>query len=193
MVNINDMVFRDTPWEELLTSCLNTSLAFCDLEPNICPYHGPRKLHWDCFSCQCRFKELCYRVFEEICEALDALNNHDHFVEEVADAMIFWNLTKFLATGQHLNPEGLIARESGSPIIDRSQPLVDLGLMTNAMKLRPWRRQFTPIDRGQFTVLLERFESTFTSWIAQNASMKSIKSAIDRKDQVNAFRLRSNY
>lgn len=190
-MNINDFNPRNfTKEEELWNDVTRVSEALGAREPAHCTRHM-KQADIDCFDCQTRIKYLSYCIFEEVCEAYEP-GQEFHTKEELADAAIFLNRLNFVVKGYSgISHHNLHMTSFNEPVIEF---FTCLGLMTNTLKLRPWRKSFTYTDRNLFFNRLSK-----TNWAFENLCHFSFKNKqefldmVDLKAQVNDFRVRSNY
>lgn len=186
MVNVLDMDSRGFSQEKVWEEAFRVSSLFLRIEPTYCDTHTNGSLHLDCNRCQQRFKELAYRIFEELCEAADA-HDLDHKKEEIADAVLFTNLLFKL-----VNLPFYI--KWSTDLGTMGDPLINLGLMTNCLKLRPWRRQYSEVDIGQLKKSAERLVESLASLVTFFfKDEEDFLDFVDRKVQVNEFRFNSKY
>lgn len=153
----------------------------------------------DCFEDQELFKKYCWRVTEELTEALEAffIDGEEHTKEELIDAMNF-SIELMLLYGwraDHLQPGKLYSIYFGpSPVDKISSEIYLLGLTANCLKNRQWRK-------SQYLVDLLVFENRFTDFITSGYSLlidifgsdEEIRKAWSLKYQVNLFRIQTNY
>jgi len=151
----------------------------------------------DCFEDQELFKKYCWRITEELTEALEAhfKDGTDHIQEELIDAMNFsielmllygWDYRQFDPVPSHHFGWGIINQVSST--------IYSLGLTANCLKNRQWRR-------SQYLVDLLIFERRFKKFLAGGyrllrqffKSDEEIRQAWSLKYQVNLFRIQSNY
>ena len=151
----------------------------------------------DCFEDQELFKRYCWRITEELTEAIEAhfKDGTDHIQEELIDAMNFsielmllygWDYKQFDLVPSHHFGRGII-NQVGSAIYS-------LGLTANCLKNRQWRR-------SQYLVDLLVFERRFKKFLASGYRLlrqffkfdEEIRQAWSLKYQVNLFRIQSNY
>lgn len=149
----------------------------------------------DCLEDQELFKKYCWRITEELTEALEAhfKDGIDHTQEELIDAMNF-SIELMLLYGwdyRQFDPVPYF----GWSIVDRvSSVIYALGLTANCLKNRQWRR-------SQYLVDLLVFEKRFKKFIANGyvllrqffKSDGEIRQAWSLKYQVNLFRIQTNY
>lgn len=192
MVNILDMTARGLSIESVMEEAYNCSANFAKNEPVLCNIHGPYTLHFNCYDCQQRFKELGYRIFEELCEAATACSA-EHEQEEIADAVLFTNwLYRLAKFNLHIQYGPL---NSVVSYCNYHDAFIALGTMTNCLKLRPWRRQYSEVDNLTLSAASAQFVWKLNSIIALRfrGGIQELIDIIDKKVQVNNFRIYSNY
>lgn len=151
----------------------------------------------DCFEDQELFKKYCWRITEELCEALEAHfeDSTEHIKEELIDAMNFsielmllygWDYQEFEPRPSHHFGDGILNTVNST--------IYSLGITANCLKNRQWRR-------SQYLVDLLIFEKRFKKFLAGEyrllrqffKSDEEIRQAWSLKYQVNLFRIQSNY
>lgn len=152
----------------------------------------------DCFEDQELFKKYCWRITEELSEALEAHSegSTEHVKEELIDAMNF-SIELMLLYGW--SPKDFIHNGSspyfGDRLVDRIGAIIySLGITANCLKNRQWRR-------SQYLVDLLIFERRFRDFLLTGyghllkifGSDEEIRQAWSLKYQVNLFRIQSNY
>lgn len=151
----------------------------------------------DCFEDQELFKKYCWRITEELTEALEAHFNDgtDHIREELIDAMNFSIELMLLYGWGYKQFDPVPPQHFGWDIISQvSSAVYYLGLTANCLKNRQWRR-------SQYLVDLLIFERRFKEFLASGyrllrqffKSDEEIRQAWSLKYQVNLFRIQSNY
>ena len=151
----------------------------------------------DCFEDQELFKKYCWRITEELTEALEAhfKDGIDHIQEELIDAMNFSIELMLLYGWDYKQFEPVPSPGFGLGIINQvSSTIYSLGLTANCLKNRQWRR-------SQYLVDLLIFERGFKKFLAGGyrllrqffESDEEIRQAWSLKYQVNLFRIQSNY
>jgi len=151
----------------------------------------------DCFEDQELFKKYCWRITEELTEALEAhfKDGMGHIQEELIDAMNF-SIELMLLYGWSYKQFDLVSPPHfGWGIINQiSSTIYSLGLTANCLKNRQWRR-------SQYLVDLLVFEKRFKEFLAGGyrllrqffKSDEEIRRAWSLKYQVNLFRIKTNY
>lgn len=151
----------------------------------------------DCFGDQELFKKYCWRITEELTEALEAYfeNDKDHIREELIDAMNFsidlmilygWDYRQFDPVPSYYLGCGLTNRVCST--------VYSLGLTANCLKNRQWRRSQYLVDLLVFEKRFKKFLTSGYLLIRQFfESDEEIRQAWSLKYQVNLFRIQSNY
>lgn len=164
---------------------------------------------------QARIKDFSWRVMEEVGEALDALNIHndeEHFLEELIDGLHFLVELSILSgiVPENLNPNGnedsleylwnehfvvLFGDEEEEDIINRciSDLVMNLGMMCNCLKNKPWKQTSMITDIEQFYIQLKKVWGSYIGLLSIKMNPDEITDVYLRKSQVNKFRQRSNY
>lgn len=159
----------------------------------------------DTYEDQEIFKKYCWRITEEIVEALEDLEHPQHFKEEITDAFNFlielYNLYGWSVTNLKwiFNKESIknLDKKNLDPVtaeIFSIKVIKSLGLTANLLKNRKWRQ-------SQYLVDLLIFEKRFKQiWIDfqqlfWNCGITSeeLFEQWSLKYKVNKFRLSSNY
>lgn len=171
----------------------------------------------DCSADQMRFKDMLQiRCVEELTEATHALDNEEHFFEEVTDALNFF-LSAYCMLGADLSsfsdPKEILG---GGPVKakkltgfsgpDRSlegikglyaafYQIVDaIGDLCNLLKNRPWAQSNYLVSMYDFDLRLSKLWGVFWSvmhWLGLRE--ERIFELFERKYEVNRFRIRSGY
>lgn len=157
---------------------------------------------------QARIKDFSWRVMEEVGEALDALESADmaHFEEELIDGLHFLTELTILAG---LNPEEIPmdrndkdnlwciyneAKLSGYDLqMGITSLVMDLGMMCNCLKNKPWKQTNMVTDKDNFKSKLKLVWYDYISILSINLDPDMIVEIYLKKSQVNKFRQRSNY
>lgn len=169
----------------------------------------------DCFEDQELFKKYCWRITEELTEAIEAYRSDgkDHTEEELIDAL---NFTIELMLLYGWGPEVVVDNFSriSTPYFgydefpgDVCETIYALGLTANCLKNRQWRR-------SQYLVDLYVFKKRFLSFLKSLYGLLqrqfcspptdeylvlwrrvdvAIRKAWSLKYQVNLFRIQTNY
>lgn len=142
------------------------------------------------------FKMICWRITEELCEALEAIDNNEetHVIEELLDG---FNFLIELITLYGFKVEDLdfsFKRESNvNSYYDILDIIKILGLTANCLKNRKWRQSQYLVDLKVFEA---RFKLVFNKYLNLLRKYLSDDEIIEKwslKYQVNLFRLNTNY
>lgn len=151
----------------------------------------------DCFEDQELFKKYCWRITEELTEALEAhfKDGTDHIQEELIDAMNF-SIELMLLYGWDYHKVGSESYPNfGTGIINQTGATIyALGLTANCLKNRQWRQ-------SQYLVDLLIFEKRFKDFLSAEYQLlrqffksdEEIRQAWSLKYQVNLFRIETKY
>lgn len=160
----------------------------------------------DCSQDQMKFKDMLQiRCIEELTEATHALDNKDHFYEEVTDALNFF-LSAYCMLGVNFhsfkNPEQIL-KESipagymfhyswiGSLFYDIVN---DIGDLCNLLKNRPWAQSNYLVSMYDFDIRLHKLWETFWSVLGRlGLSEEQIFEMFERKYLVNKWRIKTGY
>lgn len=166
----------------------------------------------DCADDQMRFKDMLQiRCIEELTEATHALDNEDHFFEEVTDALNFF-LSAYCMLGVDLsgmpNPSNCVyANERDfsfgklSVFGERKElyssfyMVVDaIGDLCNLLKNRPWAQSNYLVSLRDFDKRLKELWVVFwatVNWLGLTPD--KVFDLFERKYLVNKFRISSGY
>lgn len=170
---------------------------------------------------QYRIKDFCWRITEELMEALEAFTHDDmeHYIEECIDALHF--ITE-LCINVGLNPRDIYARafsnESEFKQMGKFFPDVDdpvkfvglvecrdvypkvlevvylLGLAANTLKNKPWKQSHISTDENKFRMYLScAYIQLIVLMGVSGLTPQDIYEVYYKKSEVNKFRQRSNY
>lgn len=152
----------------------------------------------DCFEDQELFKKYCWRITEELSEALEAhfKDGIDHIQEELIDALNFsielmilygWSPSNYQFLDNYpFFGEGIINRIGAT--------IYALGLAANCLKNRQWRRSQYLVDLFIFEDRLKKFLVCLYKLLFECfKSDEEIRKAWSLKYQVNLFRIQTNY
>ena len=160
---------------------------------------------------QARIKDFAWRVMEEVGEALDAVGDFEHHVEELIDGLHFLTELTILTgyTPEDIvwdNPNGndlLLTLYNqnylgNSPVQNTMELLItdlvrDLGMMCNCLKNKPWKQTSMLTDVNEFLHKLRCVWADYFSILSLSLSPQAIVEIYFKKSQVNKFRQRSNY
>lgn len=155
---------------------------------------------------QARIKDFSWRVMEEVGEALDAINDFEHYTEELIDGLHFlteltilsgfepkdvvWEDPKGNDLLLTLYNQGECEIELGGIILNL---VTDLGMMCNCLKNKPWKQTNMLTDKNEF---LHRLRMVWNDYFLLLSTVLPPEGIVDvylKKSQVNKFRQRSNY
>lgn len=165
---------------------------------------------------QARLKDFAWRTTEELAEALDAREDALHFQEELVDALHFFTELTILSGHEpqdisiyHFGKvednilENLFTKankyindyEYQRPISRELMDfIIELGMMCNTLKNKPWKQSQMITDKGEFR------ERLMTAWlrfiqilVASGLDANKTCELYLKKSQVNKFRQRTNY
>jgi len=149
----------------------------------------------DTFEDQEIFKKYCWRITEELMEALEDISNKKHFREEIIDSFNFM-IELYLLCGYSYELLGHIPTRNkievkGDPI---ANIIYQLGITANLLKNRQWRQSQYLVDMHLFTPRFEKiWECFFDLFYSIDLSNDEIRALWSLKYQVNLFRINSNY
>lgn len=180
------------------------------------PHFNPkigRNLHDRYF--QHHLKDQAWRVTEEIAEAIEAVRLHGHivahFYEEISDAYHFLMELTILS---NVTPEdlfkmmepGIVSDECKLKILfDKAiakldfnlawlDVIVNLGVLMNTLKNKPWKRSHMLTDETRYMVNLACTHKAFLSACrGSNIEADDLFRIYFKKSEVNKFRQRSQY
>ena len=162
----------------------------------------------DCSQDQMKFKDMLQiRCIEELTEATHALDNEEHFKEEVTDALNFF-LSAYCMLGVNFkdfkDPEELIKTHLvtinktifGQDMIGYYfyRIINDIGDLCNLLKNRPWAQSNYLVSLYDFNLRLHKLWETFW-WVlgVLNFTKEQIFEMFERKYLVNLFRISTGY
>lgn len=149
----------------------------------------------DCYTDQEEFKKYCWRITEELCEALEALDKDEenHVYEELLDGFNFF-VELICMCGYTTEDMDFSERDmSGYLRMDILQTIERLGLAANCLKNRAWRQSQYLVD---MIVFEKRFKEAFNLYLNLLRTKMSDKEIIEcwsLKYQVNLFRVKTKY
>ncbi|MCU7521963.1 MAG: hypothetical protein HF312_17240 [Ignavibacteria bacterium] len=167
---------------------------------------------------QARIKDEFWRVTEEVCEALEALDEEDlpHFHEELADAMHFFVeacvLSNFMEFGVEIhngNKDTLYnlfweSHEVQPQFEEQVNPfyihrkamcfIKELGLAANCLKNKPWKQSHVHTDEAKYrNIMSKAFRRFIDLCKASGFSWDGLYNMYMCKYEVNKFRQNSGY
>lgn len=160
----------------------------------------------DCSQDQMKFKDMLQiRCIEELTEATHALDNGDHFYEEVTDALNFF-LSAYCMLGVDFNdlPNAktiIVQNKSKTYDITFNNCsklfyliINDIGDLCNLLKNRPWAQSNYLVSMLDFEERLKKLWITFWIVIAKlGMNQEQIFEMFERKYLVNKWRIKTGY
>lgn len=157
----------------------------------------------DCPQDQALFKDICYRVIEELTEAEGAylVREEDHFFEEIIDSFNFL-ISSYLML--HLGEDDFKARDlplpkSGQKIVknpaDYCWPIVyRIGSLCNLLKNRPWSQTNYLVSLKDFKEREEEVWAFFLWFLGDlGITPEVLFDEFSRKLAVNLYRIETSY
>lgn len=192
-MNIQDFKPFQPTWEEIIQKQADLELQF---EPGLAERIATFDIN--CFEDQELFKAYCWRITEELCEAIEALRERDaeHTKEELIDALSF-TLNLYRLCG--VTP-AFIAK--GSELISPKETIEDyifeviykVNLAANCLKNRSWRSSQYMVDLYVFEPrLLSIFECIMQVFHCIGMGEEQVRELWSLKYQVNKFRVETKY
>lgn len=159
----------------------------------------------DCSEDQIKFKDMLQiRFIEELTEASAAIEEKEHFWEEITDALNFF-ISAYIMVGTDFNklpkPSNYLSKESNPKVPDfinysiKAYGLVHrVGYLCNLLKNRPWAQSNYLVSMVDFN---ERFEDLWVSFWKflgdLGLSEQDIFDLFERKVLVNRWRIKTGY
>ena len=160
---------------------------------------------------QARIKDFSWRVMEEVGEALDAKENGDkeHFCEELIDGLHFLTELTILAGYEPkdicweepkqmdmldymvMNVEDVMDNDGINKYV--ANLVMDLGMMCNCLKNKPWKQTNMITDKEHFHNKLCYVWNDYIQLLSIQMNAIEIAMVYLKKSQVNKFRQRSGY
>lgn len=161
---------------------------------------------------QARIKDFAWRVMEEVGEALDANSEDDfeHTVEELIDGLHF--LTELTILSGYEPKDIVWENNNGNDLLlilycqadchttDKkilpkliTELVMDLGMMCNCLKNKPWKQTNMITDVNNFLHKLKLVWNDYFAILSLFLKPQDIVEIYLKKSQVNKFRQRSNY
>lgn len=150
----------------------------------------------DVYEDQEIFKTYCWRIVEELTEALDGKENENHFKEELIDGFNFLLELTFLC-GKGYDDIKMI--KYPRDVFDSTENQIlntihTIGMTANLLKNRKWRRSQYLVDmyifEKKFIQIWQSYMDIFNIWQIDIDELKALWSL---KYQVNIFRIKTNY
>ncbi len=155
---------------------------------------------------QARIKDFSWRIMEEVGEALDAYEDEAHFKEELIDGLHFlteltilsgsgpddvvWDVPMDNSLIHTLYEQSRTTKEVFCLIPDL---VMDLGMMCNCLKNKPWKQTNMVTDKNEFYHKLRCVWADYFAILSTCFRENEIVDVYLKKSQVNKFRQRSNY
>lgn len=148
----------------------------------------------DTYEDQEIFKRYCWRITEELMEAMEDQQNGNHFKEELIDGFNFM-MELYLLCGWEMADFVVPVQTNLRPLEDKILSVIyQLGITANTLKNRQWRQSQYLVDlytfekrlRGLWPAYIQLFVHLGMGW-------KEILDLWSLKYQVNLFRINSNY
>lgn len=149
----------------------------------------------DCYSDQELFKKYCWRVVEELTEALEDQKNLNHLQEEIIDSFNFL-IELFLLYGWNEKKVEDVVSSRKTQTLNESMldVIYQLGITCNILKNRQWRQSQYLVDllifEKRFLLIWQKFMELFN---ALDLSMERVYEIWSLKYQVNLFRIQTKY
>lgn len=153
----------------------------------------------DCFTDQEEFKRYCWRVVEELTEALEALDNKEetHVREELMDGFNFIieliGMYGWSAKDLDFTVNIPLSDTEDRLRINICETIKDIGLTANILKNRAWRQSQYLVDLYVFEKRLRKAFNTYLNLLRSQMSDEEIIKTWSLKYQVNVFRLKTKY
>ena len=149
----------------------------------------------DCLTDQEEFKKYCWRITEELCEALEAFDRKEeqHVIEELMDGFNF--LIELLALyGWSAKDVDFTENQmTGDLKRDVVEVIEAVGLAANCLKNRQWRQSQYLVDLYIFEKRLRKAFNLYLNLLRTKRNDKEIIEDWSLKYQVNLFRLQTKY
>ena len=156
---------------------------------------------------QARIKDFSWRVMEEVGEALDAIDDFEHYTEELIDGLHFLTELTILSgfepkdiVWDNPNKNDLLLTLYNQSLMqgedlkgDIINLVTDLGMMCNCLKNKPWKQTNMLTDKNEFLHRLRCVWNDYFSILSTVLPPQGIVDVYLKKSQVNKFRQRSNY
>lgn len=165
----------------------------------------------DCAQDQAKFKDMLQiRCVEELTEATHALDNEDHFHEELTDAINFF-LSAYCMLGEDLKSfpslEGKFPKEELGLKYDWSDPRLQaelyiafysivnaIGNLCNLLKNRPWAQSNYLVSMHDFDLRLGELWDVFWTVVSSlGITEEKLFDLFERKYLCNLWRIKTGY
>lgn len=153
-------------------------------------------------------KNFAWRFVEEVTEATVCIDtHHDHFLEELADALHFLTeLCILVDVPPEVIVNGIYDKDKHEDFFDSlfytpdenisANPyfsIQHLGLAMNCLKQKPWKQTHILTDQEKFRIHIRDTYRTFCKYLSCYATVGEMYDYYFRKNKVNQFRQSSNY
>ena len=191
-MNINDFQPFLPSWEEIVSKQADLELQFeSGLAERIAEFDI------NCFEDQELFKAYCWRITEELCEAIEAIREKDmvHTSEELIDALNF-TLNLYRLCGVEVTDPVVYSAMEAKATVDGYifEIIYKINLAANCLKNRSWRSSQYMVDLYVFEprllAILPCIMQVFRVLGIDEAEVRSLWSL---KYQVNKFRVETKY
>ena len=159
----------------------------------------------DCSVDQMKFKDMLQiRCIEELTEATHALDNEEHFWEEITDSINFF-LSSYCRLGVDFNKlfnvEIILNNPSSRMNINYENCaflfymiIDDIGNLCNLLKNRPWAQSNYLVSMYDFNERLETLWYDFWKVMSQlGIKPEKLFELFERKYEVNKWRIKTGY
>ena len=160
----------------------------------------------DCSQDQMKFKDMLQiRCIEELTEATHAMDNQEHFFEEITDAVNFF-LSAYCMLGVDFkdfeNVEYILSQYCPRKHLPDYNDCAkyfyyivdDIGNLCNLLKNRPWAQSNYLVSMYDFNERLKTLWSTFWNVIGWlGITKEQLFEMFERKYEVNKFRIKTGY
>lgn len=164
---------------------------------------------------QARLKDFAWRVTEEVGEALDAIDDPEHFCEELIDGLHFLTELSILSGMNSARVYSEITKSAPDEDTDILSEIAHLGsymftgefatqiavaklvetlgMTCNCLKNKPWKQSNMVTDKNKFYENLGKVWLVYIALLSLHLTPDEIADVYLKKSQVNKFRQRSNY
>ena len=159
----------------------------------------------DCCEDQFKFKDMLQiRFIEELTEASQALDEDEHFWEEITDSLNFF-ISAFIMLGCDFNklpsPEKYLRKKEQRRIPTFEEfsvltyPVIHhVGCLCNLLKNRPWAQSNYLVSLIDFNERLEELWVCFWKYLGKlGLDKKALFDLFERKVLVNRWRMKTGY
>lgn len=148
----------------------------------------------DVYEDQEIFKRYCWRITEELMEALEDKQNENHFKEEIIDGFNFL-IELYLMYGWNFDDLPCVESLNKGNIEEKILNIVyQLGITANCLKNRQWRQSQYLVDLYIFEPRLKDIWNKYWDlFFSMGLNSNDVLGLWSLKYQVNLFRIKSNY